>query len=82
MAFDGAPGRVYDKIRRTGIVVLSSDREPGLTGISTPVWNAAGVLVGALTLTMPEQRMKPVFTDAVLDAAKQLLWRFGGAPPS
>ena len=78
MAFGGAEGRMYEEIRQRGFVVLSSDRVPGLTGISAPVWNAAGELAGALTLTLPEQRMKPEFTDAVREAAKRLTLRLGG----
>jgi DNA-binding IclR family transcriptional regulator len=78
MAFGGAQGRMYEEIRQRGFVVLSSDRVPGLTGISAPVWNAAGELAGALTLTLPEQRMKPEFTDAVREAAKRLTLRLGG----
>ncbi|NML18148.1 hypothetical protein HHL10_24565 [Azohydromonas sp. G-1-1-14] len=55
-------------MRQSGFVVLSSEREPGPTGISAPVWNAAGELAGALTLTLPERRMKPQLTDAVREA--------------
>jgi DNA-binding IclR family transcriptional regulator len=82
MAFGGAKGRMYDEIRKCGFVVLSSDRVPGLTGISAPVWNAAGELAGALTLTLPEQRMKPEFTDAVRESSKRLTLRLGGAASS
>ncbi|MEN9539908.1 MAG: hypothetical protein RLZZ126_2143 [Pseudomonadota bacterium] len=78
MAFGGATGRLYDQIRRTGYLSLSGDRVPGLVGISAPVWGSAGVLVGALTLTVPEQRLKEGFTEELRHAAAQLTHLLGG----
>lgn len=81
LAFGGAKGRLYEQARRDGIVSLSGDRVPGLTGISAPVWQAGGALAGALTLTLPEQRLKPGFEAAVKGAAQRLSERLGGAAP-
>ena len=78
LAFAGAKGRIYDRIRRDGIVVLSDDRVQGLTGISAPVWGPGGDLVGALTLTLPGQRMQPRFAGAVRDAAQLATRALGG----
>ena len=66
LAFAGAKGRLYAQIRRDGMVTLSDDRVLGLTGISAPVWGPAAELVGALTLTLPGQRMKPAFVQLML----------------
>ena len=76
-----ANGRLYDQIRRDGYLVRTGDRVEGLTGISAPVWDGAGDLVGALTLTLPEQRMKPSFVDAVRRSALLATRSLGGTTP-
>ena len=80
IAFGGEPGALYDQIRRDGVLVLSGDRVAGLTGISAPVWQADGQVVGALTLTLPEPRMQPRFVGAVQAAARRLTTLLGGTP--
>lgn len=79
MAFAGAKGRIYEQIRRDGYIVRTGDRVDGLTGISAPVWGHGGDLVGALTLTFPEQRFQPSFVSAVRDAALSASRALGGA---
>ena len=79
LAFSGMRGKRYDAIRRDGFVTLSGDRVPGLTGISAPVWQAGGMLAGALTLTLPDPRMQPRFAKQLRDAAQRLSARLGGA---
>jgi DNA-binding IclR family transcriptional regulator len=78
MAYSGAKGRLYEQVRRDGFVMLSGDRIPGLVGISAPVWNAAGMLVGALTLTAPEQRVIASFVDELRASAVRLTKALGG----
>ena len=80
MAFAGAKGSPYAQIRRDGVVLLSGDRVPELTGVSAPVFGVDGALVGALTLTLPTHRLKPQFRPAVQAAAERLSARLGGAP--
>lgn len=80
MAYTGARGKLYDAIRQDGHVMVSSDRVPGLVGISAPVWKAPHELVGALTLTAPEPRIQPVFVDEVRASAARLSARLGGQP--
>ena len=82
LAFGGARGRLYEQARRQGCITLSGDRVPGLTGISAPVWAAGGTLAGALTLTLPDQRLKPGLEAAVRGAAQRLSERLGGGPPA
>jgi DNA-binding IclR family transcriptional regulator len=81
MAYSGAKGAIYDEIRHDGVVELSGDRVPELTGISAPVFGHGGLLVGALTLTLPTSRLRPEFKFSVLDAARQLSARLGGSDP-
>ena len=63
MAFAGAKGAVYERIRRDGVAVLSGDRVAELTGISAPVFGPGGALAGALTLTMPTSRMNDAYRN-------------------
>lgn len=72
MAYAGAQGPIYDQVRQDGHVMLSSDRIPGLVGISAPVWDAGHHLVGALTLTAPEQRVQAFFVDELRQSAQRL----------
>lgn len=78
MAYSGGRGRLYEQVRRDGYVMICGDRVPGLVGISAPVWSAAGALVGALTLTVPEQRSQPSFVGALREAAARLTELLGG----
>jgi DNA-binding IclR family transcriptional regulator len=82
MAFAGAKGEVYDQVRREGHALLVGDRVPGLVGVSAPVWNVGHELVGALTLTAPEQRNRASFVDEVKGAAARLTHQLGGTSSS
>ena len=80
MAFSGARGKLYDRIRADGYVLLEGDRIKDLTGISAPVFGVDAALVGAVTLTLPTNRMKPEFSATVRSAARRLTLRLGGTP--
>ncbi|MDB5369335.1 MAG: iclR [Roseomonas sp.] len=80
MAFSGAEGEIYDRIRRDKSIMVSADRVPDLAGASSPVFDAAGQLVGALTLIMPMTRRHPSHQVAVREAALELTLRLGGSP--
>ncbi len=81
-AFSGAPGAIYEHIRKQGYAETDGDRVPGLSGISAPVFGAGGQLVGALTLTMPTARKRPGFVQTVRKAAASLTRALGGEPPT
>lgn len=76
-AYAGAKGKLYDQVRRDGYVMVAGDRVPGLVGISAPVWSAAQQVVGALTLTAPEQRMQPSFVEDLRKSAAKLTAALG-----
>jgi DNA-binding IclR family transcriptional regulator len=78
MAFAGARGALYERIRREGVAVLAGDRVPELTGISAPVFGHDGALAGALTLTLPTSRINDAFVPIVRAAAETLSRRLGG----
>lgn len=81
MAYAGARGALYDQIRSEQIAVLSGDRAPQLAGISAPVFGASGELVGAVTLTMPKERLTPDQPPYVMAAAREITARLGGEFP-
>jgi DNA-binding IclR family transcriptional regulator len=78
LAFSGAPGRLYERIRREGVLVLSADRVPQLAGISAPCFDASGQLAGAVTLTMPADRLDAGHTQHVIATALAITRAMGG----
>lgn len=72
LAFAGKRGALYDEIRREGVAVLAGDRVPQLAGISAPCFDAAARLVGAVTLTMPTDRLDPAHRHDVVEAARAI----------
>lgn len=78
-AFAGAKGAPYDRIRRDGIAISIGDRIPELAGISAPVRDAEGQCIGAVTLSMPVQRLHKSYERKVLAAAHSLTVAMGGS---
>lgn len=78
LAFSGARGALYDRIRADKVVALVGDRVPELAGVSAPVFEAGGVLAGALTLTMPTERYDEGHVATVRAAAAALSEKLGG----
>jgi DNA-binding IclR family transcriptional regulator len=78
LAFSGAGGAKYERIRREGVLVLSGDRVPELAGISAPCFDARGCLVGAVTLTMPTGRLDAGYRHPVVAAARAITRGLGG----
>jgi DNA-binding IclR family transcriptional regulator len=77
-AYAGAQGEVFEAIRRDGVAVLAGDRDPEIAGVAAPVFDAGGALAGALTLSMPTQRLQAAHADPVKAAAQQLTRLLGG----
>jgi DNA-binding IclR family transcriptional regulator len=80
-AFAGARGELAVRVRRERVIGLKDDRTPGLAGVSAPVFDADGQLVGALTLTMPTGRYSERHLKPVRDAAVELTTALGGRAP-
>lgn len=81
LAYSGAKGVLFDRIRSERILMLSGDRVPELASISAPVFDAMGAVPGVLTLTMPAQRFVSAHAAHVMAAAQEITARFGGRPP-
>jgi DNA-binding IclR family transcriptional regulator len=82
MAFSGAPGAMYARIRREQVVVLVGDRVPELAGIAAPVFGPDGKLVGAITLTMPADRFDANYDKPIMRAARKLTAMLGADYPA
>jgi DNA-binding IclR family transcriptional regulator len=81
VAYSGGKGAVYAKIRREQIAVVSGDRVPELAGISAPAFGPDGGLVGAVTLSIPVNRLDMKLTANVHNAAVELTRALGGNYP-
>jgi len=81
-AFAGARGALYDRIRREGVVALAGDRVPQLAGISAPCFDASGQLAGAVTLTMPTERLESGQKAKVVAAAQAISRALGYLAPA
>lgn len=77
MAYSGAEGSLYDRIRREGSVAVVGDRSPELAGVASPVFKAGGELAGAVTLTMPTNRFRQEHIEPVKDAARAISEKLG-----
>lgn len=82
LAFAGKRGALYDEIRREGVAVLAGDRVPQLAGISAPCFDAENRLVGAVTLTMPTERLDPEHRHEVVKAAGEISLGLGAPAPA
>jgi DNA-binding IclR family transcriptional regulator len=78
LAFAGEEGEVYEQIRRQKIISLVGDRSDDVAGISAPVFDAAGKLVGAITLTMPAVRFQKEHEAVLRDTAIEMTKALGG----
>jgi len=83
-AFSGAPGDLYDRIRRDGYYLSIGERDSETAGISTPVFSAAQPLAGALTLAGPRQRVDEALLERMrrpmLEASIHASELLGGDP--
>jgi DNA-binding IclR family transcriptional regulator len=79
MAYAGAQGALYDRIRRERHAVLSGDRVADVAGIAAPVFDVTGQLAGALTLTMPAHRLDTAQVPHVVAAASRLSLQLGAS---
>jgi DNA-binding IclR family transcriptional regulator len=77
LAFEGANGKIFSKIREEMLLAISGDRVKEMAGISAPVFNNQGLL-GVITLTMPAYRLLDKQKKVVRDSAKKLTELLGG----
>jgi len=84
VAFGGAGGKRHEQLRRRKVLTVSDDRVEGVSGVSAPVFDYRGELLGALTLSLPTSRLTAALTkryeQAVLEEARRLTVAAGGNP--
>lgn len=78
LAFSGAEGEIYDRIRQDKFIVMVADRVSDLAGAAAPVFEAGGGLAGSVTLIMPTTRFQPSHGNRVREAAMELTRHLGG----
>jgi DNA-binding IclR family transcriptional regulator len=73
--------RQVDDVRRRGYAIEVGENEDGLMCIGVPILDRTGYPVAAMSLSAPEQRMKPELTmvaaDALKGAAKRISTHLG-----
>lgn len=71
LAFGGARGPVFARIRRRLVAVSYGERDPETAAVACPVFGPDGVLAGALALSGPRYR----FTRPAVASMRRLLLR-------
>lgn len=82
LAFSGAKGAEFDRIRRQMMCISLGNRIADLGGMSAPVFGVGGRLIGALTVSAPlsrlDRRAVARFEPVVLAHAAALTRALGG----
>ncbi|MDV3126745.1 IclR family transcriptional regulator [Mycobacterium sp. 21AC1] len=73
------------RTRSDGYAITTGEREDSASGLSAPVFDSAGDILGALTLSGPTVRMPrqqcEAWVDLVVGYAEQITRTLGGGPP-
>jgi DNA-binding IclR family transcriptional regulator len=84
LAFGDPPASQYAAFRRSLWAVSLGERNPETAAIACPVLGAMGVLVGALSISGPRERMTPAAFERmrpqILASAAELTGALGGDP--
>jgi DNA-binding IclR family transcriptional regulator len=83
IAFSEGRDARFSTIRKQLYAVSSGEKEPGMVGVSCPVFNHEGRIAGAVSISGPGSRLTTERTeyciDAVLGAARRMTVSFGGS---
>jgi DNA-binding IclR family transcriptional regulator len=82
LAFSGEAGEPYELIRRRGFHLSLGEREPEVSSVSAPVFEAHGRLLGSLcisgpTARLPESRLFDM-AQTIVDTANQVSYALAG----
>lgn len=82
LAFSGEPGEPYEAIRRRGYHLSLGEREPEVSSVSAPVFEAQWKLLGSICISGPTSRLSEAklteFAATVIAAANQLSYSLAG----
>lgn len=87
LAFGHAPaeGEAMERIRRECFAVSLGERDPSCAGVAAPVFSGQSLLLGALSLSGPRERFRPIEVEAMreplIEAARELSEALGGRFP-
>ncbi|WP_084536660.1 IclR family transcriptional regulator [Azospirillum halopraeferens] len=85
LAFDGAAGEYYDRIRADAFAISLGERDPVCAGIAAPVFGPGGRFVGALSMSGPRERFTEeniaTMRRQLVAAAQDISESLGGAYP-
>jgi DNA-binding IclR family transcriptional regulator len=83
IAFSEERDSRFSAIRKQLFAMSSGEKEPGMVGVSCPVFDHEDRVAGAVSISGPGSRLTAERTefciDAVLDAARRMTVRFGGS---
>lgn len=72
MAFSGAEGPPYDKIRSQGYYISQGERDPETAAVAAPVFGIAHSLIGALGVAGTRTRLDDAACERALGAVQRL----------
>lgn len=82
MAYSGAAGELYQRVRQQGYYVSLGERDPETGGVAVPVFGVGGKLVGSLGVTGPvhrfDEKSQSLMRSVLADAAARLTTTLGG----
>jgi DNA-binding IclR family transcriptional regulator len=85
LAFSGAAGEPYERIRKDGFRISLGERDPEVSSISVPVFAVNWKILGALCISGPSARLSGSilqgFAPAAVEAAKRLSYAIAGSSP-
>ncbi|MGH1350078.1 MAG: IclR family transcriptional regulator [Methyloligellaceae bacterium] len=85
LAFTGAKGKEFNKIRTELFARSLGERDPECAGVAAPVFGSENNVLGALSLSGPRKRFGPAGTKEMKpqlhDAARKLSLALGGSYP-
>lgn len=71
-----------ERVRRLGYATSFGERDPQVSAVAVPLWQAKGHLIGALSLSGPASRLTkdraPAIARLLLNAASRLSFAMGG----
>lgn len=83
LAFSGAPGALYDRIRKTGFHITRGERDPQVASVAFPVSGMNHRLIGCVAASGPIDRFTRAacarHVTALRKAASRLSYDIGGA---
>jgi DNA-binding IclR family transcriptional regulator len=86
LPFSGEPGSVYESIRQRGFHMSMGEREPEVSSVAAPIFEAKSKLLGSLCISgpsgrLPEKKLKQLAT-MVMRTASQLSFALAGQSQS